>query len=42
MYCILPCAPIKDKVTLSPIGSAASLAQQMDPIRAELRKMSDT
>lgn len=41
MFCILPVAPIRDKVTLSPVGSASSLAPQMDPHRAELRKLSD-
>ena len=41
MFCILPCATIKDKVTLSPVGSAAAIATQMDTTRAEIRKLSD-
>lgn len=41
MFCILPVATIKDKVELSPVGSASSLAPQMNPHRAELRKLSD-
>ena len=41
MFCILPCATVKDKVTLSPVGSAANLAKQMDSARADLRKWSD-
>ena len=41
MFCILPCAAIKDKVTLSPVGPIASVAGQMDSTRAELRKLSD-
>lgn len=41
MFCILPVALIKDKVNLSPVGSASSLAPQMNPHRAELRKFSD-
>lgn len=34
MFCILPCATIKDKVTLSPVGAIASIAPQMDTTRA--------
>ncbi len=41
MFCILPCAVIKDTVTLAPVGSATALAPQMDKIRAEMRKLSD-
>jgi hypothetical protein len=41
MFCILPCATIKDKVTLSPVGSAANIAKPMDETRSELRKLSD-
>ena len=41
MFCILPCGVVKDKVTLSPVGSTANLAQQMDATRSQLRKMSD-
>ena len=41
MFCILPCATVKDKVTLSPVGSAANIANQMDATRTELRKLSD-
>jgi hypothetical protein len=42
MFCILPCASLKDKVNLSPVGPAASTIPQMDKIRGELRKLSDT
>jgi hypothetical protein len=42
MFCILPCATIKDKVSLSPVGPAAAAIPQMDKIRNELRKLSDT
>ena len=41
MFCILPCATVKDKVTLSPVGSAANIANQMNSTRAELAKLSD-
>jgi hypothetical protein len=41
MFCILPCATIKDKITLSPVGSAAALAPQMDTTRNEIRKLTD-
>lgn len=42
MFCILPCAPIKDSFNLSPVGPAASLIPQMDKTRNELRKLSNT
>ncbi len=42
MFCILPCAAIKDNISLSPVGPAASTIPQMDKIRAELRKLSNT
>jgi hypothetical protein len=41
MFCILPCAAIKDKINLSPVGPAAAAIPQMDKIRGELRKLSD-
>jgi hypothetical protein len=42
MFCILPCAVIKDTVSLSPVGPAAVTIPQMDKIRHELRKLSNT
>lgn len=33
MFCILPCAAIKDTVSLSPVGPAAALIPQMDKTR---------
>lgn len=42
MFCILPCAAIKDTVNLSPVGPAAALIPQMDKTRGELRKLSST
>jgi hypothetical protein len=33
MFCILPCAAIKDTVNLSPVGPAAALIPQMDKTR---------
>ena len=41
MFCILPCAVVKDKVTLSPVGEASSIAKEMDTTRSEIRKLSD-
>jgi hypothetical protein len=41
MFCILPCAVVKDKVSLSPVGPAAALATEMDATRAEIRRLSD-
>ena len=33
MFCILPCALVKDKINLSPVGEAAGKIPEMDNIR---------
>ena len=41
MFCILPCGSIKDKVTLSPVGTCASLVPQLGATRNQIRKLTD-
>ena len=42
MFCILPCALIKDKLTLPPVGEAARVIPEMDKVRNDIRCLSST